>query len=169
MTSATPERVRVGLARLDPGMPVPRYAHAGDAGADLAIAEDCELAPGERRLVGTGIAIALPEGWAGFVHPRSGLAARSGLTIVNAPGTVDAGYRGEIRVCLLNTDTTNPVRLVRGDLIAQLVVQRVAQADFELLDQLPESSRGGRGHGSSGGVAEWAAVPAVLTTTEVDK
>lgn len=169
MTSATPERVRVGLARLDPGMPVPRYAHPGDAGADLAIAEDCELAPGERRLVGTGIAIALPEGWAGFVHPRSGLAARSGLTIVNAPGTVDAGYRGEIRVCLLNTDTSRPVRLARGDLIAQLVVQRVAQADFELLDQLPESSRGGRGHGSTGGVAEWAAVPAALTTTEVDK
>ncbi len=106
MTSANPERVRVGLTRLDPGMPAPGYAHPGDAGADLAIAEDCELAPGERRLVGTGVAIALPEGWAGFVHPRSGLAARSGLTIVNAPGTVDAGYRGEIRVCLLNTDTT---------------------------------------------------------------
>jgi dUTP pyrophosphatase len=169
MTSATPERVRVGLSRLDPGMPVPRYAHPGDAGADLAIAEDCELAPGERRLVGTGIAIALPEGWAGFVHPRSGLAARSGLTIVNAPGTVDAGYRGEIRVCLLNTDASSPVRLVRGDLIAQLVVQRVARADFELLDQLPESHRGGRGHGSSGGVADWAADSAARTTTEVDK
>ncbi len=150
-------------------MPVPRYAHAGDAGADLAIAEDCELAPGERRLVGTGIAIALPDGWAGFVHPRSGLAARAGLTIVNAPGTVDAGYRGEIRVCLLNTDANSPVRLARGDLIAQLVVQRVGHADFELLDQLPESSRGGRGHGSTGGVADWAADRAALTTTEVDK
>jgi len=120
-------------------------------------------------LVGTGVALALPAGWVGLVHPRSGLAARHGLTIVNAPGTVDAGYRGEIRVCLLNTDTSRPVRLARGDLIAQLVVQRVAQADFELLDQLPESSRGGRGHGSTGGVAEWAAVPAALTTTEVDK
>jgi dUTP pyrophosphatase len=169
MTSASPERVRVGLSRLDPGMPVPAYAHPGDAGADLAIAEDCELAPGERRLVGTGVAIALPPGWAGFVHPRSGLAARSGLTIVNAPGTVDAGYRGEIRICLLNTDLAQPVRLRRGDLIAQLVVQRVAEADFELLDQLPESARGQRGHGSTGGVAEWAAEAVAITTTEVNK
>jgi dUTP pyrophosphatase len=169
MTSASPERVRVGLSRLDPGMPVPTYAHPGDAGADLAIAEDCELAPGERRLVGTGVAIALPPGWAGFVHPRSGLAARSGLTIVNAPGTVDAGYRGEIRICLLNTDLAQPVRLRRGDLIAQLVVQRVAEADFELLDQLPESARGQRGHGSTGGVAEWAAEAVAITTTEVNK
>lgn len=169
MTSAIPEPVRVGLQRLDPAMPVPAYAHPGDAGADLAIAEDCELAPGERRLVGTGIAIALPRGWAGFVHPRSGLAARSGLTIVNAPGTVDAGYRGEIRVCLLNTDRSRPVRLARGDLIAQLVVQRVATADFELLDALPESSRGTGGHGSTGGVTEWAAPTAAATTTEVDR
>jgi dUTP pyrophosphatase len=169
MTSASPERVRVGLSRLDPQVPVPGYAHPGDAGADLAIAEDCVLAPGERRLVGTGVAIALPEGFAGFVHPRSGLAARSGLTIVNAPGTVDAGYRGEIRVCLLNTDASTPVRLARGDLIAQLVVQRVAQVEFELLDSLPESVRGDRGHGSSGGVAEWAAQAAAMTTTEVDK
>jgi dUTP pyrophosphatase len=169
MTSASPERVRVGLTRLDPGMPVPRYAHPGDAGADLATSEDCELAPGERRLVGTGIAIALPEGWVGLVHPRSGLAARAGLTIVNAPGTVDAGYRGEIRICLLNTDTTHPVRLARGDLIAQLVLQRVAHAEFEQLDQLPESSRGDRGHGSTGGVADWAASAVAGTTTEVDK
>lgn len=150
-------------------MPVPSYAHPGDAGADLAIVEDCDLAPGERRLVGTGVAIALPEGWAGFVHPRSGLAARSGLTIVNAPGTVDAGYRGEIRVCLLNTDASEAIRLTRGDLIAQLVVQRVAEAEFELLDQLPESHRGERGHGSTGGVAEWAATEAANTTTEVKK
>lgn len=156
MTTANPERVRVGLIKLDPGMPLPRYAHPGDAGADLAIAEDCVLAPGERRLVGTGLAIALPEGWAGFIHPRSGLAARSGLTIVNAPGTVDAGYRGEIRISLLNTDAASPIRLSRGDLIAQLVIQRVAEADFELLDQLPESPRGAAGHGSTGGVAEWA-------------
>jgi dUTP pyrophosphatase len=169
MTSANPERVRVGLTRLDPGMPAPGYAHPGDAGADLAIAEDCELAPGERRLVGTGVAIALPEGWAGFVHPRSGLAARSGLTIVNAPGTVDSGYRGEIRVCLLNTDTRQVIRLVRGDLIAQLVVQRVGRAEFEMLDELPGSIRGDRGHGSTGGVAEWAAQPAGKTMTEVDK
>lgn len=169
MTSANPERVRVGLTRLDPGMPVPRYAHPGDAGADLAIAEDCELAPGERRLVGTGLAIALPEGWAGFVHPRSGLAARAGLTIVNSPGTVDCGYRGEIRVCLLNTDSDEPIRLSRGDLIAQLVVQRVAHAEFELLDELPASRRGQGGHGSTGGVSQWSAGPVENTTTEVDK
>ena len=169
MTSANPERVRVGLTRLDPGLPLPGYSHPGDAGADLAIAEDCELAPGERRLVGTGVAIALPEGWAGFVHPRSGLAARSGLTIVNAPGTVDAGYRGEIRVCLLNTDTSRPIRLARGDLIAQLVVQRVGLAEFEMLDELPGSVRGDRGHGSTGGIADWAGQPAGKRMTEVDK
>lgn len=148
-------------------MPVPRYAHPGDAGADLAIAEDCELAPGERRLVGTGIAIALPEGWAGFVHPRSGLAARSGLTIVNAPGTVDAGYRGEIRICLLNTDRSVPIRLVRGDLVAQLVVQPVATVEFEPVDRLPASTRGDGGHGSTGGVTEWAATAAAGSKTEV--
>ena len=169
MTSASPERVRVGLARLDPGVPLPSYAHPGDAGADLAIAEDCELAPGERRLVGTGLAIVLPVGWVGFVHPRSGLAARSGLTIVNAPGTVDAGYRGEIRICLLNTDPRQSIRLSRGDLVAHLVVQRVAEADFELLDRLPESHRGDRGYGSTGGVAEWAGQPAENPTTEVNK
>lgn len=169
MTSASPDRVRVGLIRLDPGMPVPRYAHPGDAGADLAIAEDCELAPGERRQVGTGVAIAIPDGWAGFVHPRSGLAARAGLTIVNAPGTVDAGYRGEIRISLLNTDPSRPVRLARGDLVAQLVVQRVAEAEFELLEELPQSRRGDRGHGSTGGVADWAGAPAGKTTTEVNK
>ena len=169
MTSANPERVRVGLTRLDPGMPVPAYAHPGDAGADLAIAEDCELAPGERRLVGTGLAIALPEGWAGFVHPRSGLAARSGLTIVNAPGTIDAGYRGEIRVCLLNTDNSQPIRLVRGDLIAQLVIQRVGMAEFDLLEELPGSIRGDRGHGSTGGVTDWAEQSAGKRMTEVSK
>jgi len=154
------------LIRLDPGLPVPRYAHPGDAGADLAIAEDCELAPGERRVVGTGVAIALPPGWAGFVHPRSGLAARSGLTIVNAPGTIDAGYRGEIRVCLLNTDLRTPIRLARGDLVAQLVVQAVASADFVELTELPLTSRGADGYGSTGGIAEWTAR---ADKTEVDK
>ena len=167
MTSAG--RVRVGLTRLDPGLPAPRYAHPGDAGADLAIADDCLLAPGERRLVGTGIAIAVPEGWAAFVHPRSGLAARSGLTIVNAPGTVDSGYRGEIRVCLLNTDQSEPVQLRRGDLIAQLVFQQVSEAEFELHDQLPRSERGDGGHGSTGGVADWVARSGDRTTTEVKK
>ena len=157
------------LTRLDPGVPLPAYAHDGDAGADLVTTEDVVLRPGDRALVGTGVAVALPTGYAGFVHPRSGLAARSGLTIVNAPGTVDAGYRGEIRISLLNTDSSRAISLRRGDLIAQLVVQRVAEAEFELLDQLPESHRGERGHGSTGGVAEWAATEAANTTTEVKK
>jgi dUTP pyrophosphatase len=163
--SSNPVRVQVGLLRLDPGMPLPAYAHAGDAGADLATAEDCVLAPGERKVVGTGIAIALPEGWAAFVHPRSGLAARSGLTIVNAPGTVDAGYRGEIKVCLLNTDAKQAVRLARGDLVAQLVIQQVAFAEFVESAVLPDSARGAGGYGSTGGVAEWAAPRDI---TEVD-
>lgn len=154
--------VRVELVRLDPDLPLPRYAKPGDAGADLATAEDLTLTPGERRVVGTGMAIALPEGWAAFVHPRSGLAARSGLTIVNAPGTVDAGYRGEIKVCLLNTDTSTPIRLARGDLIAQLVVQPVATATFVEVSELPPSVRGTGGYGSTGGIADWAA-PAAET------
>jgi dUTP pyrophosphatase len=163
--SSNPVRVEVGIHRIDPDMPLPAYAHPGDAGADLATAEDCVLAPGERRVVGTGIAIALPEGWAAFVHPRSGLAARSGLTIVNAPGTVDAGYRGEIKVCLLNTDATQPVRLTRGDLVAQLVIQQVAAAEFVESGSLPDSARGSGGYGSTGGVADWAAPRDI---TEVD-
>ncbi|MEA4943656.1 MAG: dUTP diphosphatase [Propionicimonas sp.] len=149
------DEVTIGLQRLDPEVPLPRYAHPGDAGADLAIAEDCTLAPGERRLVRTGIAVAIPTGWVGLVHPRSGLAARHGLTIVNAPGTIDAGYRGEILVCLLNTDASQPIRLGKGDLIAQLVVQRVARAAFVLADELPPSVRGDGGHGSTGGVRGW--------------
>jgi dUTP pyrophosphatase len=144
------ERVRVLLHRLDPGLPVPGYARPGDAGADLMTAVDVELAPGQRVTVPTGVAVALPEGWAGFVHPRSGLAARSGLTIVNAPGTVDAGYRGELRVTLLNTDAETPVRLSRGDRIAQLVVQRVAEACFVEVEELPQSVRGSDGFGSTG-------------------
>lgn len=149
------EELTVAVRRLDAGVPLPRYAHPGDAGADLATAEDVELAPGERRLVGTGIAVAVPDGWAAFVHPRSGLAARDGLTIVNAPGTVDAGYRGEIRVCLLNTDASRPVILRRGDLIAQLVFQRVGLARIVETDTLPPSERGDGGHGSTGGIAAW--------------
>ena len=149
------ESVRVLLQRLDDGLPTPRYAHAGDAGADLAIAADVSIAPGERVLVGTGVALAIPEGWVGLVHPRSGLAARHGLTIVNAPGTVDAGYRGEIKVCLLNTDRHTPVRLSRGDLIGLLVVQRVARAEFVEVGELPGSARGDGGHGSTGGVTGW--------------
>ena len=147
---------RVLVRRLDDGLPLPRYAHPGDAGADLATSEDVTLAPGERRLVRTGIALAVPPGWAAFVHPRSGLAARAGLTIVNAPGTVDAGYRGEVMVCLLNTDSTRDVILRRGDMIAQLVFQRVGRAGFAEADALPESVRGSGGHGSTGGVTAWA-------------
>lgn len=154
MTQAS-EQLVVALQRLDPAVPLPSYAHDGDAGADLASAENLTLAPGERRLVRTGIALAIPEGWVGLVHPRSGLAARHGLTIVNAPGTVDAGYRGEILVCLLNTDATTPVQLSRGDLIAQLVFQRVGRAGFVLADELPPSSRGAGGHGSTGGIRHW--------------
>jgi dUTP pyrophosphatase len=145
--------VDVLIRRLDPGMPVPTYAHPGDAGADLAAAVDVELAPGERMMVPTGIAIALPDGYAAFVHPRSGLAARLGVTIVNAPGTVDAGYRGEIKVTLLNTDIRNTVRLKRGDRIAQLIIKRVERAVFHEVETLPGSARGDGGFGSTGGYA----------------
>lgn len=145
--------IDVSLVRLDPHLPVPGYARSGDAGADLYAAVDVVLAPGERRTVPTGVAIALPPGYAGFVHPRSGLAARHGLTIVNAPGTVDAGYRGEIQVTLLNTDGENPVTVARGDRIAQLVVQQVEQVKFVEVAALPTSERGAGGFGSTGGFA----------------
>jgi dUTP pyrophosphatase len=144
--------VEVLLLRLDTGLEPPAYAHPGDAGADLRCTEDFVLAPGERRLVGTGVAVALPEGYAAFVHPRSGLAARHGITLVNAPGTVDAGYRGEIKVCLLNTDPKQAVAFSRGDRIAQLVVQPVSTARFVPVAELPTSVRGGGGHGSTGGI-----------------
>ncbi|RCV49478.1 dUTP diphosphatase [Marinitenerispora sediminis] len=150
----------IQVRRIDPDLPLPGYAHPGDAGADLVTAEDVELAPGERATVRTGIAVALPDGYAAFVHPRSGLAARHGLTVVNAPGTVDAGYRGEIRVTLLNTDARTPLRLSRGDRIAQLVVQRVERVVFHEVDTLPESVRGVNGFGSTGGHAAHAAPPA---------
>jgi dUTP pyrophosphatase len=149
--NAEPDRVAVLIQRLDPGLPVPERAHPGDAGADLFAAADVELAPGQRAVVPTGVAIALPDGYAAFVHPRSGLAARYGVTIVNAPGTVDAGYRGEIRVTLLNTDADSPVRFQRGDRIAQLVVQRVEHPVFHEVDRLPGSARGDGGFGSTGG------------------
>ena len=141
------------ITRFDPAVPLPGYARPGDAGADLFAAEDVDLAPGERALVRTGIAIALPEGYAGFVHPRSGLAARHGVTLVNAPGTIDAGYRGEIKVILLNTDSAAAVSLRRGDRIAQLVVQRVEKVTFREVPALPESARGDNGFGSTGGHA----------------
>jgi len=139
------------IQRLDPDLPVPSYAHPGDAGADLMATSDVTLKPGERALVGTGIAVALQDGYAAFVHPRSGLAARHGVTLVNAPGTVDAGYRGEIKVCLVNLDTAAEVTLHRGDRIAQLVIQRVEKARFVEVETLPGSARGDGGHGSTGG------------------
>ena len=154
MTGGTAaEPVDVLLRRLDPDLPAPRYAHPGDAGVDLHAATDVTLTPGQRALVGTGVAVALPHGYAGFVHPRSGLASRAGVSIVNAPGTVDAGYRGEIQVCLVNLDRDRAVTLRRGDRIAQLVIQRVARARFHEVDLLPGSARGEGGHGSTGGYA----------------
>ncbi|MFC0431521.1 dUTP diphosphatase [Kutzneria buriramensis] len=149
--------VQVLLSRIDPGVPVPSYATAGDAGVDLVTTSDVVLAPGERAVLGTGVAIALPVGYAGFVHPRSGLAARVGLSVVNTPGTIDAGYRGEIKVCLINHDLREPIELRRGDRIAQLVVQRVEHVVFEEVDQLPASERGAGGYGSTGGHAVLAA------------
>jgi dUTP pyrophosphatase len=143
----------VAVLRLDRELPLPSYAHPGDAGADLMTAVDVTLAPGERALVPTGIAIALPEGFVALVHPRSGLAARHGLSIVNAPGTVDAGYRGEISVLLVNHDPAEAVELRRGDRIAQLVFQRVEHAVLTEVDALPESVRGSGGYGSTGGSA----------------
>lgn len=164
MTDA--HRPRVLVRRLDPGMPLPRYARDGDAGADIATAEDVVLAPGRRAVVRTGLALALPKGWAAFVHPRSGLAAREGLTIVNAPGTVDAGYRGEVMVCLLNTDAERTISLRRGDLIAQVVFQRVGHAQFDEVGELPSSHRGAGGHGSTGGVSSWRSAGSPVETIE---
>jgi dUTP pyrophosphatase len=139
------------VQRLDPELPLPTYAHPGDAGADLVARADATLEPGARATIATGIAIALPDGYAAFVHPRSGLAARHGVTILNGPGTVDAGYRGEIKVTLINTDASEQVRIRRGDRIAQLVIQRVERADFVEVASLPGSDRGTGGHGSTGG------------------
>jgi dUTP pyrophosphatase len=141
----------VPIVRLDPGLPPPAYAHPGDAGADLRTAVDVTLAPGERALVPTGIAMAVPEGYVALVHPRSGLAARHGLSIVNTPGTIDAGYRGEVSVLLVNLDPHEPIELRRGDRVAQLVLQRVEQAAFVEVETLPGSARGAGGYGSTGG------------------
>jgi len=138
------------VRRLDPGLPLPAYAHPGDAGADLRAAEEVVLPPGGRATVGTGIAIAVPDGYAAFVHPRSGLASRHGITVVNAPGTVDAGYRGEVRVVLLNTDPSEPFTVRRGDRIAQLVVQPVTRVQFLDAAELPPTPRGDGGFGSTG-------------------
>ena len=138
------------VRRLQRDLPLPAYAHPGDAGADLYAAEEVTLPPGGRAVVGTGVAIAVPDGFAAFVHPRSGLAAGHGITVVNAPGTIDAGYRGEVRVVLLNTDPAEPFTVRRGDRIAQLVVQPVAQARFLEVAELPPTPRGEGGFGSTG-------------------
>ncbi len=146
-----PEDLEIAVQQLDDGLPLPAYAHPGDAGADLLSTVDVTLAPGERALVPTGIALALPDGYVALVHPRSGLAARHGLSIVNAPGTVDAGYRGEIKVLLINHDPAEAIVLKRGDRIAQLVIQRFERARFVAVDTLPDSVRGSGGYGSTGG------------------
>jgi dUTP pyrophosphatase len=138
------------VRRLQRDLPLPAYAHPGDAGADLYAAEEVTLPPGGRAVVGTGVAIAVPDGFAAFVHPRSGLAARHGITLVNTPGTIDAGYRGEVKVVLLNTDPTQPFKVSRGDRIAQLVVQPVASARFLDVGELPPTPRGDGGFGSTG-------------------
>ena len=145
------DRPEVLLQLLDPELPEPAYAHPGDAGADLVARTDVVLGPGERALVPTGIAIALPDGYVALIHPRSGLATKHGITIVNAPGTVDAGYRGEIAVTLLNTDRDATFTVHRGDRIAQLVIQQVSRARFVRAESLPGSHRGEGGFGSSGG------------------
>lgn len=146
--------LEVPVRRLDPEVPLPGYAHPGDAGCDLVTTEDADVPPGERVLLRTGIALALPDGYAAFVHPRSGLAARHGVSLVNAPGTVDAGYRGEVMVVVINHDPREVLHLRRMDRVAQLVVQRVEQVVWrETSEELPPSSRGTGGHGSTGGHA----------------
>lgn len=136
--------------RLDTGLPLPAYAHTGDAGMDLYASEDCALRPGERSLIGTGIAVALPEGYAGFVQPRSGLAIKQGLSLVNTPGLIDSHYRGEIKVIAINLDPAAPIQIRRGDKIAQFVIQRVEQANLVEVDALDETVRGAGGFGSTG-------------------
>jgi dUTP pyrophosphatase len=148
---------RVLVQRIDSDVPLPAYALPGDAGADIVTAVDITLAPGERAVLPTGIAIALPDGYAAFVHPRSGLAARAGLGLVNAPGTIDSGYRGEIKVIVINHDPSQPLHLARGERVAQLVVQQVEHVEFVEVDELPDSARGAGGHGSTGGAAVLAA------------
>ncbi len=148
--------VDVLVLRLDQEVEVPALAHPGDAGVDLCTMVDATLQPGERALLPTGLAIALPDGYAAFVHPRSGLAVRHGVSLVNAPGTIDAGFRGEIQVSVINLDAREPVTFVRGDRIAQLVIQRVERATFHEVDALPGSARSTAGFGSTGGHAATA-------------
>ena len=150
MSARPTHTVDVLIQRLDSELDLPAYAHPGDAGLDLVTTVSATLAPGERRALPTGIAIALPEGYAAFVHPRSGLALRHGLTVANAPGTIDAGYRGEISVALVNLDPAESVSVARGDRIAQLVIAPVSVAVLHEVERLPGSHRGAGGFGSTG-------------------
>jgi dUTP pyrophosphatase len=142
--------MKVRIKRLDKTLPIPSYAHDGDAGCDLYSRIDYELKPGERKLIPTGIALSIPEGYAGFVQPRSGLAIKYGISIVNAPGLIDSQYRGEVGVILINCDSKNPFKIRRGDKIAQLVIQPVERADFEEVEVLDATTRGDGGFGSTG-------------------
>jgi len=142
--------MKVLITRLDPDLPLPRFAKSGDAGADLYSRIDISIAPGERALVPTGIAIALPQGFAAFAHPRSGLAMKHGISMVNAPGTIDAGFRGELQIILINHDLKETFSIKRGDRIAQLVFQRVENPEFVEVEELPGSGRGQEGFGSTG-------------------
>jgi dUTP pyrophosphatase len=157
--------LEVLVQRLRPEVPLPEYALPGDAGADVVATVDVTLRPGERAVVPTGLAVAIPDGFAAFVHPRSGLAARAGMGLLNAPGTIDSGYRGELKVIVVNHDPVHPLRLERGDRIAQLIFQRVERARFVEVAQLPASARGRGGHGSTGGAAALAG--AATHTAEV--
>lgn len=143
-------KLKVLIKRLDPSVPLPRYAKGGDAGADLVTIKDFTLAPGERALIPTGISIALPDGYVALVHPRSGLAMKHGVTLVNTPGTIDAGYRGEIACILINHDPKEPISFKKGDRIAQLIIQQVEKAEFIEVEELPGSGRGSGGFGSTG-------------------
>lgn len=142
--------MRMTIKRLDDGLPLPRYAHEGDAGLDLYSAEDVTLAPFQRQLIATGISVAIPEGYAGFVQPRSGLAIKQGLSLVNTPGLIDSHYRGEIKAIAINLDPTSPIEVRRGDKIAQLVIQPVARVELLEVDELDETVRGEGGFGSTG-------------------
>ncbi|MEA2432643.1 MAG: dUTP pyrophosphatase [Actinomycetota bacterium] len=142
--------MKLQIKRLDPDLPIPEYARPGDAGLDLLAAENATLQPGERAAVPTGIAIALPDGYAAFVQARSGRALKEGLGVANGPGLIDSGYRGEIKVIVVNLDPSSPIDIKRGEKIAQLVIQKVESAEIEVVESLPDSERGGGGFGSTG-------------------
>jgi dUTP pyrophosphatase len=142
--------MKIEITRLDPDLELPAYANDGDAGMDLRSRIDCEIAPGERKLIPTGIAIAIPKGYVALAHPRSGLAIKNGIAMVNAPGTIDSGYRGELQIILINHDPKETFSIKRGDRIAQLLIQAVEIAELVEVDALPESERGAMGFGSSG-------------------